>query len=79
MKKVFVALSLLAALIVLVSCGKEKRCQCTTLRGDGSEYRPAVGLEPLGSHASCSELDATWVASDNTGDMLKKTCVDYVE
>lgn len=79
MKKVFVVLSLVAALSVIASCGKEKRCQCTTYRGDGSTYRPAVSLEALGSHASCSELDATWTASDSTGDMLKKTCVDYVE
>lgn len=79
MKKVFVALSLVAALTVLVSCGKEKRCQCTTYRGDGTTYRPALSLEPLGSHASCSELDESWLASDSTGEMLKKVCVDYVE
>lgn len=66
-----------AGLILLVLClgsCKAKRCKCTTVRP--SEPRPAVGLEPKGSHSSCSELDAEWLANDDSGEMIKKTCVE---
>jgi len=72
MKKIFVALSLLALVAVVTSC-KEKRCSCTTVRGDN--MYTSHSLEPLGNHSSCSELDREWLASDSSGDMLFKTCV----
>ena len=37
------------------------------------------GLEPLGSHSNCSELDAEWVAADSTSDVLTKKCVPEEE
>lgn len=75
MKKFFVLLSVVASLLVVSSC-KEKRCECTYVRPG---YRNSVALEPLGSHANCSELDDQWVANDSTQEMLIKTCVEYVE
>lgn len=73
MKKKFVFVCLAAmALCMLAGC-KEKRCRCTTRRAG---QLPAVSLEALGSHKSCSELDREWMASDSTGDILSKNCVE---
>lgn len=71
MKKAIVTVALLLIIACLSGC-KEKRCKCTTLRAG---ERPAIGLEPLGSHSNCSELDAEWVAADSTSDVLTKKCV----
>ena len=71
MKKILVAAALLLFIAVTVGC-KEKRCKCTTLRAGET---PAIGLEPLGTHSDCSELNADWEASDSTGDLLTKVCV----
>jgi len=72
MKKIFVALSLLVLVAVLASCS-EKRCSCTTVRGD-HEYE-SHSLEPLGSHKSCSELNAEWISTIDNATMLVKECV----
>lgn len=75
MKKLFVILGFVAALSLVYSC-KEKRCECTYLRTEVGESR---GLEPKGNLSSCSELDKIWEANDSTGQLIKKTCVDYIE
>ena len=70
MKKTIVTIALILVVACLTGC-KEKRCKCITNRyGE----LPAVGLEPLGSHKDCSELDAQWTASDSTSDILTKKC-----
>lgn len=71
MKKILVVAAILLFIAGLVGC-KEKRCKCTTYRINET---PAVGLEPLGDHSNCSELDAEWSAHDSTGDIMNKTCV----
>ena len=71
MKKTIATVVLLLLIAGLSGC-KEKRCKCTTFRAGET---PAVGLEPLGSHSNCAELDAEWMASDSTNDLLKKACV----
>lgn len=71
MKKIFAILTLCTFLVVLSSC-TEKRCKCTTVRRG---YPDSFSYEPKGDHASCSELDAEWYASDSVS-MLKMTCED---
>lgn len=75
MKKVIVVMGLVAALSIVMAC-KEKRCECITIRVD---QQPARGLEPLGTHKSCEELNAIWESSDSLHDMLKKECTEYME
>lgn len=72
MKKIVIALSLVALLVVVASCTK-KRCECMTVR---NKYDTTHALEELGSHKNCTELDKEWVAEqDSSGDIITKTCI----
>lgn len=73
MKKFFAVLGLVMVLVSLTGC-KEKRCACTTVRGNG-EFT-AHSLEPKGTHKDCSELNKEWVSADSTGTILVMECVD---
>lgn len=75
MKKTLTILALVALVFSITAC-KEKRCKCTTFRGNSTI--PAYSLEPLGSHKKCSDLDKEWQASDSTGDIIKMSCVPEV-
>lgn len=71
MKKSIAIIAVLLIIACISGC-KEKRCKCTTVRAN---FTPTVGLEPLGSHSNCAELNAEWTAADSSGDILNKTCV----
>jgi hypothetical protein len=71
MKKVSVILTLIALVAVVTGCG-EKRCACTTIRGN-HEYI-SHSLEPLEGHGSCAELNAEWLSVDSVT-LLSKECV----
>ena len=73
MKRKVVVLSLAVLFLCFLAGCKEKRCKCTTNRRG---KKPAVGLELKGNHRDCSELNAEWMASDSTHELLTKTCVD---
>lgn len=72
MKKLTVVFVSLALASIVVGCS-EKRCACTTIRGN-NEY-VSHSLEPLEGRGSCSELDAEWVSTIDNATMLKKECV----
>ena len=65
----------LLAAVCFVGCTK-KRCICTTERYG---FQPARGIEDLGGHANCSELDEERVADDSTMQYLYKKCVPEVQ
>jgi len=71
-KRNLIVLVLLAvvATAVLTGCTK-KRCNCITTRAG---FQNARGIEDLGEHANCSELDAEWTSADSTHQLLNKTC-----
>ncbi|MBP5644470.1 MAG: hypothetical protein J6W95_00900 [Bacteroidales bacterium] len=69
------ALCCLLTVACLTGCTK-KRCLCITERHG---YQNARGLEELGSHKNCSELDAEWDAHDSTAQIITKTCVPEPE
>ena len=74
MKKTLVIAALvLMGAVCLVGC-KEKRCKCISSR---IGYPNAVALEPKGDHASCSELNGNWNASDSTGAIIMRECEEY--
>ena len=77
MKKIFIAMTLVLAFAAITGC-KEKRCACTTTRGDGGANGEYVchSLEPKGSHKDCSELNKEWTSSDSTNTMLLMECVE---
>jgi len=77
-KRTFFALAALCCLLTvacLTGCTK-KRCLCVTTRYG---YQSVRGLEELGEHANCSELDKEWEASDSSAQILTKTCVPEPE
>lgn len=61
----------LLATVCFAGCTK-KRCICTTVR---SGFQNARGIEELGEHSNCSELDKEWVSSDSTRQILNRTCI----
>lgn len=72
MKKFFAVLSLMAIVAVVAGC-TEKRCACTTVRGN-HEYE-SHSLESLDGHGDCSELNAEWISTMDSATMLMKECV----
>ncbi len=72
MKKLFVAISMLSLVAVMAGCG-EKRCACTTIRGN-YEY-VSHSLESLDGHSDCSELNDEWISTIDSATMLLKECV----
>jgi hypothetical protein len=72
MKKILALLTMLVIVAVVTGC-KEKRCACTTIRGN-YEYT-SHSLEPLGSHSSCSDLNAEWTSTIDGVTLLSKECV----
>ena len=72
-KKLIVPLMLgLVSVALLTGCKENKRCNCVTTRYG---YQAARGIEELGDHANCSELDSEWVAGDSTAQIITKTCI----
>ncbi len=72
MKKFFAFSSLLLVMAIVAGC-TEKRCACTTVRGN-HEY-VSHSLESLEGHSDCSELNAEWISSIDSATMLLKECV----
>ncbi|MBO4600316.1 MAG: hypothetical protein J5641_06215 [Bacteroidales bacterium] len=68
MKKVVIALGIVAIIAVVCSC-KAKRCSCYTER---TGYPTAHSYEPK-TGSSCVDT-VIWQASDSTGDLIRKIC-----
>ena len=72
MKKVLIALGIVALICVVSSC-KQKRCVCYT---DRAGYPTARSYEPR-TGASCVDT-VEWQAADSSGDLIRKICEEEV-
>ena len=73
MKKILIALCLIAIIVVVSSC-KKKRCECYTYR---QGYATAHSYEPMTGSSCMDTLD--WQAADSSGDLIRKICADEIE
>lgn len=73
MKK-FLAIAMTLVLVGMMGActSKSKRCICTSQR---QNYPVCRGIEALGSHASCDDLNRTYVPSDDSTAIVEVKCV----
>ena len=72
MKKLLIALGIIAIIATVSSC-KKKRCVCYTSR---TCYPTARSYEPR-SGSSCVDT-VEWQAADSSGDLLRKICAEEI-
>ena len=76
MKILAVALLFVLPLALSTTSCQKKRCLCVTTR---AEHQNARGIEDLGEHKNCAELDKEWVVDDSTRHIIEKKCTPFQE
>ena len=72
MKKLLIALGIIALICTVSSC-KKKRCSCYTYR---TGYPVAHSYEPRTGSSCVDTLE--WQAADSSGDLIRKICADEI-